>query len=92
MNPDAKVIALVVDEPDSPVDADAPDSTGAHRLIREADGSVTLEPVETVEEFDRIAKDTGCFRRGLPIRDPKTDEIIGYEMEEISPALTVVSG
>jgi hypothetical protein len=92
MNPNAKVIALLVDEPGDSVDPETLESTGAHRLILEADGRVTLEPVETVEEFDRIAKDTGCFRRGAAIRDPKTGEIIGYEMEEVSRALTVVSG
>jgi len=92
LKPNAEVIALLVDEPGDPVDPDSLESTGAHRLVRDADGTVTLEPVETAEEFDLIAKDTGCFRRGPEIRDPKTDEIIGYEMEEISPELTVVSG
>jgi hypothetical protein len=56
---------------------------GAQRLIRRADGSVCLEPVESEEEFERAARATGCFRRGKPIRDPETSEVIGYEMEQV---------
>ncbi len=56
---------------------------GAQRLIRAANGRVSLEPVESEEEFDRTARKTGCFRRGTPIRDPISREVIGYEMEEV---------
>jgi hypothetical protein len=56
---------------------------GAQRLIRRPDGSVRLEPVESEEEFERAARTTGCFRRGKPIRDPRTSEVIGYEMEQV---------
>jgi hypothetical protein len=63
---------------------------GAQRLVRDADGRVTLEAVATAEEFDATARTTGCFRRGKPIHDPQTREIIGYEMEEV-PMLNAVS-
>jgi hypothetical protein len=56
---------------------------GAQRLIRRPDGSVRLEPVESQEEFDRATRATGCFRRGKPIRDPESREVIGYEMEQV---------
>lgn len=92
MKQDAETIALLVDEEESEGIGDVLENTGAHRLIREADGRVSLEPVESQEDFDRIAKDTGCFRRGRAIRDPRTFEIIGYEMEEVSPALLAVLG
>lgn len=92
MNHDAEVIALLVDEPGNETTDDSIETTGAHRLIREPDGRVSLEPVESQEEFDRMAKNTGCFRRGRAIRDPKTFEVIGFEMEEISPALAVLAG
>lgn len=92
MNRDAEVIALLVDEPDDAVENNAIETTGAHRLIRESDGRVTLEPVESQAEFERMAKDTGCFRRARAIRDPKTFEVIGYEMEEISPRPLAVAG
>jgi hypothetical protein len=92
MKHDAEVIALLVDEPGNETTDDSIETTGAHRLIREADGRVSLEPVESQEEFDRMARNTGCFRRGRAIRDPKTFEVIGFEMEEISPALAVLAG
>ncbi|HZL94183.1 MAG TPA: hypothetical protein VFB99_11080 [Vicinamibacterales bacterium] len=56
---------------------------GAQRLVRAADGRVSLEPVESEEEFERTARTTGCFRRGKPIRDPRTHEVMGYEMEQV---------
>lgn len=85
MGPDSEVIALFLDEPNDVDSDDFADSTGAHRLVREPDGRVALERVETPEDFDRIARDTGCFRRGRAIRDPRTLEVIGYEMEDIGP-------
>jgi hypothetical protein len=39
-----------------------------------------------------MAKDTGCFRRARAIRDPKTFEVIGYEMEEVEPSPVAVAG
>lgn len=86
MSTDSEVIALLLGEsyrhggkPDEPL-------RGAQRLMRDADGRVSLEDVQTREEFDRTARTTGCFRRGKVIRDPDTREIIGYEMEEVSLA------
>jgi hypothetical protein len=54
---------------------------GAQRLVRHSDGTVGLEPVSSEEEFEQIARSSGCFRRGKAIRDPATREVIGYEME-----------
>lgn len=62
---------------------------GAQRLVRGADGCVSLEAITDAREFDATARTTGCFRRGKPIHDPATHEVIGYEMEEVpllSPA------
>lgn len=64
---------------------------GAQLLIRGPDGRILLEDVESEEEFDRTARNTGCFRHGKPIRDPGTREVIGYEMEEV-PFLSAASG
>jgi hypothetical protein len=64
---------------------------GAQQLVRHSDGSVGLEPVESEEEFERVARASGCFRRGKPIRDPNTQEVIGYEMELV-PLLRAASG
>lgn len=91
MQRDDEVIALVIDDPQTVATAENLENTGAHRLMRSSDGRVSLEPVETQEEFERIAKDTGCFKRGRAIRDPKTFEVIGYEMERFSFGLTLIS-
>jgi hypothetical protein len=63
---------------------------GAKRLVRNADGRVSLEAIESEEEFERTARTTGCFRRGKAIRDPVSREVIGYEMEQISVLPTAV--
>jgi hypothetical protein len=64
---------------------------GAQRLVRHADGRVALEPVESQDQFDEAARTSGCFRRGKPIRDPRTREVIGYEMEQV-PLLRTALG
>ena len=56
---------------------------GAQRLVRSGDGTMQLEAIADAEEFDATARTTGCFRRGKPIHDPQTREIIGYEMEDV---------
>jgi hypothetical protein len=56
----------------------------AKRLVRSSDGRVSLESIESEEEFERTARTTGCFQRGKAIRDPVSREIIGYEMERVS--------
>ena len=81
MEANGEIIALVLGEgtgPSSPRKFE-----GAQRLIRSSDGTVALERVESQEEFDRTARVTGCFKRGKAIRDPRTLEVIGYEMEEV---------
>lgn len=85
MSDSEEVIALVLGDSDAtgePFDDD--DTVGAQRLVRHDDGSVTLEPIGSKEEFERTARITGCFRRGKAIVDPDTQEIIGYEMEAVS--------
>lgn len=79
MQDDDETIALLLPESD----------TGARpqRLVRLADGSVALRPVCSREEFARVARDSGCFRRGEAIFDPGSREIIGYEMIEVAPGL-----
>ena len=58
-------------------------AVGAQRLVRDASGRICLESVASEEEFEHTARNTGCFRRGTPIRDPRSREVIGYEMEEV---------
>ncbi len=90
MDGSSEIIALVLGEP-SERWRSGQLGLGAHRLVRRSDGRVTLEPVESQEEFERAARTTGCFRRGKPIRDPDTHEVIGYEMEQV-PLLRAAVG
>lgn len=59
-------------------------STSAQMLLREADGRMRLQDVSPDSVMGRHAMSTGCFRRGKPIVDPVSREIMGYEMEMIS--------
>jgi hypothetical protein len=82
MNRGFEIIALVLGEPNDRWHSGQL-GRGAQRLVRRPDGTVTLEPVRSQEEFERDSLITGCFRRGQPIRDPETHEVIGYEMEQV---------
>lgn len=81
-----EVIAIVLGESLERVRLGKTSCEGAQRLVRAPDGSVSLEDVTSQEEFDEAARTTGCFRRGKAIRDPRTREVIGYEMEQVALA------
>ncbi len=83
MNDDTETIALLLGNSDDERWQPRDFVTGAQRLVRDADGHVTLETVESAEEFDQTAETTGCFRRGKAIVDPETLDVIGYEFEEV---------
>ena len=83
MEVDLEVIALLLGEPVDQSWHPRGFVEGAQRLVRPSDGRVSLEAVKSAEEFDETARNTGCFRRGKPIRDPATREVIGYELEEV---------
>lgn len=85
MNADSEIIALLLLETDEPKSAGSDPVATARRLVRGPDGQVSLETICSRDEFDRTARHTGCFRRGKPIWDPESREVIGYEMEEVSP-------
>jgi hypothetical protein len=79
----SKTIALLLGDGDAQRWQPRAFVEGAQRLVRGPDGRVSLEAIGSEEEFDATARTTGCFRRGKPIHDPQTREIIGYEMEEV---------
>lgn len=83
MNTNGEIIALLLGETGDGRWRSGSSSLGAQRLVRDANGRVSLEAIASQEEFDRAARSTGCFRRGKPIRDPDSREVIGYEMEEV---------
>jgi hypothetical protein len=79
----SEVIALVLDESRSKGSSRRNYALGAKRLVRSADGRISLEAIESDEEFQRVARTSGCFKRGKAIRDPISRQVIGYEMEEV---------
>ena len=83
MDESIEIIALVLGESTDRRWHSGQLGRGAQRLVRRPDGRMVLEAVESEEEFERTARITGCFRRGKPIHDPNTHEVIGYEMEQV---------
>jgi hypothetical protein len=83
MDAAVEIIALVLGEANEQRWRAGQLGRGAQCLVRRPDGGVALQPVASEEEFERTARTTGCFRRGKPIHDPYTHEVIGYEMEQV---------
>jgi hypothetical protein len=83
MDGDNEVIALLIEESGGKGSDAQRYARGAQRLVRGADGRVSLEAIESEEEFERVARTSGCFKRGKAIRDPVSRQVIGYEMEEV---------
>ena len=81
----AEIIGLLLGGKDKDVDdRDAPSTDNSARLLmRRPDGRMVLEEIDSDVEFLKKKPTTGCFRRGKPIFDPVTNEILGYEFEEV---------
>jgi hypothetical protein len=52
---------------------------------------MSLQTVNPDTTFGRYALTTDCFRRGKPIFDPVTRQILGYEMEMVRSPLAALS-
>jgi hypothetical protein len=81
----SQVIALLLPDspPESPLTHPLRMGHNAMALMRNAEGQMTVEEVVADNDFMRKLLDTGCFRRGKPIVDPVSREVMGYEMEMI---------
>jgi hypothetical protein len=83
----SQIIALLL--PDSYRD-EKPAVEPATALLRDHEGRMSLEPVTAdmagETRFMEQMMTTGCFRRGKPIVDPTTRQIMGYEMEMVVDA------
>jgi hypothetical protein len=55
------------------------DDSGARMIVREQDGTTSMEHVCS----ESIAIQTGKFRRSKPIIDRRTKRCIGYELEQL---------
>ena len=55
---------------------------GLRALIRQEDGKVVLQDVS--DESTLAGDGVDRFQRAVPIRDPQTREVIGYEMQPVA--------
>ncbi len=63
------------------------DEDGAERatvILRDLHGNVSMRQMDIDEAPLRAAAGEACFRRGKPIRDPVSREVVGYELERVA--------
>lgn len=63
------------------------DESGTQRatvVLRDREGRVRMRQVDAQDEFVLRASQDSCFRRGKPVRDPRTGEVIRYELEKVT--------
>ncbi len=81
----AEIIGLLLGSKEK--DVDDPDASSAddtaRLLMRRPDGRMVLEEIDSDVEFLKKKPTTGCFKQGKPIFDPVTNQILGYEFEEV---------
>jgi hypothetical protein len=80
--PGAEVLAVIL--PDAWTGDER--SRSATVLLRNVDGCLEVRslPARDVLADRRMAR--GCVRRGAPILDPTSREVVGYEMEPVAAA------
>lgn len=81
MDDDIEIIAVFLDDIDAD-ETDDIDFTATSCLLRDATGSMKIQPTPSVEVLREATESSGIFKRGEPIVDPVTGEVIGYELEE----------
>lgn len=83
----AEIIAVVLPDgtPNAPGALDFV-ATGTMLLVRHADGRMALEPARREAAWCNTHT-ADCVYKSKPIHDPVSREVIGYELEMISPAL-----
>jgi hypothetical protein len=63
------------------------DDNGAGRatvILRDAAGNVTMKQMPAQDGTAQRAADTDRFRRGKPILDPVSREVVGYQLERVA--------
>lgn len=63
------------------------DDEGTERatvILRDSHGNVTMKQMAAADRVVQRAANTDRFRRGKPIVDPVSREIVGYELERIA--------
>lgn len=84
-----EIIAVVLPDgtPDSPGALQDFVATGTMLLVRHADGCMSLEPARREAAWLDRARASDCVYKSRPIHDPLSREVLGYELEMITPAL-----
>ena len=62
------------------------DDEGTERatvILRDCHGNVSMKQMAAAERLVAGAADTDRFRRGKPIVDPVSREVVGYELERV---------
>ncbi len=77
----SEVIAVLLPELDAAAGTREP--RHATMIVRRADGQFVLETIDARVALAQKAANTGCFRKGKPIVDPNSKEVMGHEMEEV---------
>jgi len=63
------------------------DDDGAERatvILRDGSGNVSMKQMSAQEGLAQRAANTDRFRRGKPIVDPVSREVVGYELERVA--------
>lgn len=84
MKDNAEVIALLMPDADGNESAAQLRARQAQMLVREADGTMSLETISPDSTLARRILNTGFFRKSRPIIDPESRQVVGYEMEMIA--------
>jgi len=81
-----QVIAILPNDDESNFNVRHDDfiNNGATALVRDEHGRITLETITPSSSFLDQVMTTGCFRRGKPIFDPVSRQVMGYEMEMVA--------
>jgi hypothetical protein len=82
----SEVIAVLLPELEASASGRQP--RAATMIVRRADGQFVLETIDARIALAQRAANTGCFRKGKPIVDPTSREVMGHEMEEVPFSLT----
>ena len=83
MDDDTEVIAIFIDESTESKDSGEIDFTATSCLLRDATGVMTIKPTRSSDALRLDLENSGVFRRGTPIVDPVSGDVIGYELEEV---------
>lgn len=90
MEDNKEVIAIFIDDGDPAEDSNEIDFSATSCLVRDATGVMSIKPTRSTDAIRLGLENSGIFRRGTPIIDPLSGDVIGYELEEVERARVAV--